>query len=73
VVLYPMLPASSDSVYEQFLYPAEKKAIIPVHQSTWRHNPEDSHLHSHSRENLKSYQISVCKSEIDKLASRLAA
>jgi hypothetical protein len=24
------------------------------YQSTWRYNPEDSHLHTHHRENLKS-------------------
>jgi hypothetical protein len=27
---------------------------VNSHQSTWRYNPEDSHLHSHCRENLKA-------------------
>jgi hypothetical protein len=31
VMLYPMLPASSDSVYKRFPCPAETKAIFPVH------------------------------------------
>jgi hypothetical protein len=29
------------------------------HQSTWRYNPEDSHLHTHCRENVKSWDISL--------------
>jgi hypothetical protein len=26
------------------------------YQTTWRNNPEDSHLHTRSRENLKSHK-----------------
>jgi hypothetical protein len=29
------------------------EAVVNSHQSTRRYNPEDSHLHSHRRENLK--------------------
>jgi hypothetical protein len=29
-------------------------------QSTWCYNPEDSHLHSHHRGNLKSYLCRHC-------------
>jgi hypothetical protein len=32
-------------------------ALVNSYQSTWHYNPEDSHLHSHRRENLKSYQV----------------
>jgi hypothetical protein len=28
-------------------------------RATWHNNPEDTILHSHRRENLKSYKISV--------------
>jgi hypothetical protein len=29
------------------------------YQTTWRYNPEDSHLHTRRRENLKSYKYIV--------------
>jgi hypothetical protein len=29
------------------------------YQSTRRYNPEDSHLYTHRRENLKSYQVTL--------------
>jgi hypothetical protein len=29
---------------------------VKLYQSTRRYNPEDSHIHSHSRENLKPYK-----------------
>jgi hypothetical protein len=28
---------------------------VNLNQTTWRNNPEDSHLHNRRRENLKSY------------------
>jgi hypothetical protein len=31
-----------------------------LHQTTRRNNPEDSHLHTRRRENLKSHQEIVC-------------
>jgi hypothetical protein len=30
------------------------ETLVNLHQSTRRYNPEDSHLHSHRRQNLKS-------------------
>jgi hypothetical protein len=30
------------------------EALVNLHQSTRRYNPEDSHLHTHRCENLKS-------------------
>jgi hypothetical protein len=29
--------------------------LVNFYQTTWRYNPEDSHLRTHRRENLKSY------------------
>jgi hypothetical protein len=31
------------------------ETLVNVYQTTRRYNPEDSHLHTHRRENLKSY------------------
>jgi hypothetical protein len=30
------------------------ETLVKFYQTTWRYNPEDSHLHTHRRENLKS-------------------
>jgi hypothetical protein len=45
------------------------EALVILHQSTQRYNPEDIHLRTHRRENLKSYlsiallMETVCTSE----------
>jgi hypothetical protein len=31
------------------------ETLVNFYQTTWRYNPEESHLHNHRRENLKSY------------------
>jgi hypothetical protein len=31
------------------------ETLVNFYQTTWRYNPEDSHLHTHHHENLKSY------------------
>jgi hypothetical protein len=31
------------------------ETLVKFYQTTWRYNPEDSHLHTHRRENLESY------------------
>jgi hypothetical protein len=31
------------------------ETLVNFYQTTRRYNPEDSHLHTHRRENLKSY------------------
>jgi hypothetical protein len=31
------------------------ETLVNFYQTTWRYNPEDSHLRTHRRENLKSY------------------
>jgi hypothetical protein len=33
------------------------ETLVNSYQSTQLYNPEDSHLHSHRRENLKSYLV----------------
>jgi hypothetical protein len=35
------------------------KTLVNFYQTTWRYNPEDSHLRTHRRENLKSY-MNIC-------------
>jgi hypothetical protein len=31
------------------------ETLVNFYQTTWRYNPDDSHLRTHRRENLKSY------------------
>jgi hypothetical protein len=31
-------------------------SLVNFYQTTWRYNPEDSHLRTHHRDNLKSYR-----------------
>jgi hypothetical protein len=31
--------------------------MVNSYQSTWQHNPEDGHIHTHHHENLKSYWL----------------
>jgi hypothetical protein len=33
--------------------------LVPIHQATWCHDPQDSDLHSHGCENLKSGNFRV--------------
>jgi hypothetical protein len=33
------------------------ETLANFYQTTRRYNPEDSHLHTHSRKNLKSYYV----------------
>jgi hypothetical protein len=35
------------------------ETMVNFYQTTWRYNPEDSHLRTHCRENLKSYIIFI--------------
>jgi hypothetical protein len=36
------------------------ETLVNFYQTTRRYNPEDSNLHTHRRENLKSYLVSSC-------------
>jgi hypothetical protein len=35
------------------------ETLVNSYQITWRYNPEDSHLRTHRRENLKSYKGNI--------------
>jgi hypothetical protein len=35
------------------------ETLINLYQSTWRYNPEDSHLHTNCCENLKTWMCLV--------------
>jgi hypothetical protein len=37
------------------------ETLVNVYQTTRRYNPEDSHLRTNRRENLKSYITFLCK------------
>jgi hypothetical protein len=37
--------------------------LVNFYQTARRYNPEDSHLHTRRRENLKSYYIHKCRSD----------
>jgi hypothetical protein len=32
------------------------ETVVNFYQTTWRYDPEESHLHPHHHENLKYYQ-----------------
>jgi hypothetical protein len=34
----------------------ESETLVNFYQTTWHYNPENSHLHTHCQENLKSYK-----------------
>jgi hypothetical protein len=36
-------------------------------RATWRNNPEDTILHSHRRENLKSYEVTFIQHHVGKV------
>jgi hypothetical protein len=41
------------------------ETLVNFYQTTWRYNPEDSHLRTHRRENLKSYEAVVVQEQVD--------
>jgi hypothetical protein len=57
-VLWVVAPCSLVEVYQRFRVEAARTS---ENQTTRRYNPEDSHLRTHRRENLKSDIISVAK------------
>jgi hypothetical protein len=40
------------------------ETLVNFYQTAQRYNPEDSHLHTHRRDNLKSYMTSIYLSNI---------
>jgi hypothetical protein len=55
-VFWVVAPCSPVEVYRRFRG--------PCYQTTRRYNPEDSHLRTHRRENLKSYLVILSVSRI---------
>jgi hypothetical protein len=43
------------NISEVFIAPVIRAMLVNSYQSTRRYNPDDSHLHTHRRKNLKSY------------------
>jgi hypothetical protein len=39
--------------------------LVNFYQTAWRYNPEDSHLRTHRRENLKSHNVQEVPIPID--------
>jgi hypothetical protein len=52
-VFWVVVPCSLVEVYQRFTGPC----CLHHQGDTRRYNPEDSHLRTHRRENLKSYRI----------------
>jgi hypothetical protein len=44
------------------------ETLVNFYQTTRRYNPEDSHLHTHRRENLKSYLGIISLNSINQLS-----
>jgi hypothetical protein len=59
-VFWVVAPCSLVEVYQRFIALMMEAArtsetLVNFYQTTWHYKPEDSHLHTHRRENLKSY------------------
>jgi hypothetical protein len=64
-VFWVVTPCSLVEVYQRFRGPcclhhqgdSSFETLVNFYQTTWRYNPEDRHLRTNRRENLKSYQL----------------
>jgi hypothetical protein len=59
-VFWVVAPCSLVEVYKRFggpccLHHQGDRTLVNFYQTTRCYNPEDSHLHTHRRESLKSY------------------
>jgi hypothetical protein len=55
-VFWVVAPCSLVDVYVLMIEAARtSERLVNLYQTTRRYNPEDSHLRTHRRENLKSY------------------
>jgi hypothetical protein len=62
-VFWVIVPCSLVEVYRRFRgahhlmieAASTSEMLANFYQTTWHYNPEDSHLHTHHHENLKSY------------------
>jgi hypothetical protein len=55
--LYSIGSITSDQIALMMVAARISKTLVNFHQTTRRYNPEDSHLRTHRRENLKSYKV----------------
>jgi hypothetical protein len=63
-VFWVVATCSLVEVYQRFrgpccLHHEGDETMVNFYQTTRRYNPEDSHLRTHRRENLKSYYIGI--------------
>jgi hypothetical protein len=63
-VFWVVAPCSLVEIYQRFRGRAlmmeaarTSETLVNFYQTTRRYNPEDSHLRTHRRENLKSYTV----------------
>jgi hypothetical protein len=50
-----LLPPSSSLIALMMDAARTSETLVSFYQTTQRYNPEDSHLHTHRRENFQSY------------------
>jgi hypothetical protein len=74
-VFWVVAPCSLVEVYQRFRGPCclaialmmeaarTSETLVNFYQTTRRYNPEDNHLRTHRRENLKSYKFTSDKTE----------
>jgi hypothetical protein len=56
-VFWVVAPCSDSLIALMMEAARTSETLVKLYQTTRRYNPEDSHLHTHRRENLKSYLI----------------
>jgi hypothetical protein len=66
-VFWVVAPCSLVEVYQRIALMMEatrtSETLVNFYQTTRRFNPEDSHLRTHRRENLKSYYVCIMVSK----------
>jgi hypothetical protein len=65
-VVWVVVPCSLVEVYWRFIAlmmeaASTSETSVRFYQTTWRNNPEDSHLHTRRRENLKSHPLGLVR------------
>jgi hypothetical protein len=61
-VFWLVAPCSLVEVYQRFLMMEAARTsgtLVNFHQTTRRYSPEDNHLRTHRRQNLKSYYLAM--------------
>jgi hypothetical protein len=77
-VFWVLAPCSLVEIYQRFRGPCclhhqgddySSETLVNFYQTTRRYNPEDSHLRTNRRENIKSYMSCVCLPESSYLST----